>query len=424
MSDCTAPDMSPPRSQTTPSLGWMLGLLFICGLPDAMVVPVLKQLMVDRYGVSVGAAHLFMAVNLIGAGAAALVIGRLRVFANTGRAIRLAAFANAVLLGLLALPSGVEVTFFLRTLEGAADIIVYALLFDLISRTGPAGSRGSRMGLAAMVMMLGIATGMGLGGVVGADRPVNTLWAGALACLSASVVSLFVLPAGTGRPWMKLRTQQELEAKPEVRALAPSLLMMFSDRAVASLFVATLPLYLTSVVGLSPAVAGGLIGTSMLVLAVATWPMGRLVDRLGALRIRTACSLVYATLVAAFSFAFEGRLAVGLAVIVFVGLAGAGLFASSLILVTRQGGRAGAMAAYYAAGNAGFLVGPLLAGWVITSIGGPHPPAIAYHTVFWGFAALHLALGGVAVAAMARLGQALPAMEPESETQQAYRKAA
>jgi hypothetical protein len=49
-------------------------LLGIAAIPDAMVVPVLHDLTVERFGVSEGAAHAFMAVNFIGA---LLVVGLL-----------------------------------------------------------------------------------------------------------------------------------------------------------------------------------------------------------------------------------------------------------------------------------------------------------------------------------------------------------
>ena len=42
-------------------------LLGLAAVPDAMVMPVLHDLSVDRFGVSEGAAHGFMAVNIIGA---------------------------------------------------------------------------------------------------------------------------------------------------------------------------------------------------------------------------------------------------------------------------------------------------------------------------------------------------------------------
>ena len=55
-------------------------LLAIVSLPDAMVVPVLKGLLVDRYGVSVGAAHWFLGVSGEFVGA-----GRARVWEATSR---------------------------------------------------------------------------------------------------------------------------------------------------------------------------------------------------------------------------------------------------------------------------------------------------------------------------------------------------
>ena len=54
------------RRQRVLRIGAMV-LLFLSALPDAMVVPVLHQLMVERYGVSAAAAHAFMCVNLLGA---------------------------------------------------------------------------------------------------------------------------------------------------------------------------------------------------------------------------------------------------------------------------------------------------------------------------------------------------------------------
>ena len=42
-------------------------LIFLSALPDALVVPVLKDLFADRYGVSTAQAQLFLAVNLLGA---------------------------------------------------------------------------------------------------------------------------------------------------------------------------------------------------------------------------------------------------------------------------------------------------------------------------------------------------------------------
>ena len=45
----------------------VLLLILLSALPDAMLVPVLRDLLVERYGASAEAAQAFLAVNLLGA---------------------------------------------------------------------------------------------------------------------------------------------------------------------------------------------------------------------------------------------------------------------------------------------------------------------------------------------------------------------
>ena len=45
----------------------VLLLILLSALPDAMLVPVLRDLLVERYGASAQAAQAFLAVNLLGA---------------------------------------------------------------------------------------------------------------------------------------------------------------------------------------------------------------------------------------------------------------------------------------------------------------------------------------------------------------------
>ena len=52
-------------------------LLGVAAIPDAMIVPVLHDLTVERFGVSQGSAHLLMVVNLLGA---LVAIGLLAMF--------------------------------------------------------------------------------------------------------------------------------------------------------------------------------------------------------------------------------------------------------------------------------------------------------------------------------------------------------
>ncbi len=373
------------------------GLLFLSALPDAMVVPVLRQLLVERYGVSVGAAHAFMSVNLIGALAGIGLAGFIRRRCDLVNTITIAALANAALLAMIAVPIGFVPTLVLRCVEGAADLTVYAVLFAFIAQAGSPATRGRRMGGAATAMMLGIATGIGLGGIIGAQTAVLCLWAGALACvIVAAAAGLTLRPnRAQGNELSSRRTTAErgVDSRPIWRPLA----MMFSDRFVAALLVTTVPLYFASVTDMSPAAIGGLVGLAMLMTALGTWPAGRLADRVGSLRLRLIAGCIYAPGVALIPLAVSGNLAITIIDFVLIGLAGAALFASSLAAVCDSGRGTAGMGAYLAAGNAGFLVGPLAAGAALSLMGGTEPGASVYLFVFGGFALIHGAVTALTV---------------------------
>ncbi|MEE8155033.1 MAG: MFS transporter [Phycisphaerales bacterium] len=365
------------------------GLLFLSALPDAMVVPVLRELLVERYGVSVGAAHAFMSVNLVGALAGIGLVVFIRRRCNLVNSIVIAALANASLLAMMAVPIGFVPTLVLRCIEGAADLTVYAVLFAFIAQAGSPSTRGRRMGAAATAMMLGIASGLGVGGIIGGQTAVLCLWAGALACvIVAAAAGLTLRPNrghGTGLSSRYTTAEGGVDSRPIWRPLA----MMFSDRFVAALLATTVPLYLASVTDFSPAAIGGLVGLAMLMTALGTWPAGRLADRVGSLRLRLIAGCIYAPGVALIPLAISSNLAITIIDFVLIGLAGAALFASSLVAVCDSGRGAVGMGAYHAAGNAGFLMGPLAAGAALSLLGGSEPGASVYLFVFGAFALIH-----------------------------------
>ena len=99
-------------------------LLVLTALPDAMVVPILEELLVVRYGVDPGLSHAFISINLIG-GLCALPL--LRIAMRRGRpilAVAFAAIADAALLAAMWLPIGFGPTILLRAVEGAEGLQV------------------------------------------------------------------------------------------------------------------------------------------------------------------------------------------------------------------------------------------------------------------------------------------------------------
>jgi len=376
-------------------LGLPLALLFISALPDAMVVPVLHDLMVQRHDVSPAAAHAFMCVNLVGALAIVGAIGRIRRSCGDGAVIVGAATINALLLAVMALPIGFTATLLVRFAEGAADLLVYGFLFDSIARAGRPQTKGRRMGAAATSLMLGIACGIGIGGALGMVDSVLSLWAGALACLLVAAAA-----RGLSRRASRPAAPEAIAARPDACTLGPlwpALVMMFTDRAVVGVLVSTVPLYLVAHARLGSGPIGAVIGLSMLMTALGAWPAGMLADRFGAVRLRLAAGIVFALAFAGIvPTASLGAAPLGLVLIAF-GAAGAALFAGSLSVVVRAGRGPSGMAAYHAAGNLGFLVGPTTAGLVLRFTDGLVAESGACAAIIAGFALLHLAGTAVAI---------------------------
>lgn len=378
------------RSQRTLRIGAM-ALLFLSALPDAMVVPVLHQLMVERYEVSTAAAHAFMCVNLLGALTIVGFINRVLRRGRTERTIAIAAGLNALLLALMALPIGFFATLAVRYLEGMVDMIVYALLFSLIANAGTSRTKGRRMGAAATALMLGIAIGIGLGGFAGTINPTLSLWFGAVACVIVIPLALVFL-RGSSDTTINAESASPSEKTSPRGPLWPALIMMFSDRAVAGVLVSTVPLYFATMARFDSATTGGLIGISMLMTALGAWPAGRLADRIGYMRVRLFAGLMYAIGFASMAtFSLISPVATTIIMIAF-GLAGAALFASSLLVVCQSGRGPAGMAAYHTAGNLGFLVGPLVAGVTLKLFEGGGPGIGVYVAILGGFALMH-ALG-------------------------------
>ena len=171
-------------------------LLVLTALPDAMVVPILEEILVERYGVGPGIAHAFLAVNLIGGLCAIPILGWT---AKRGRpiiAVVVAAAVDAALLAAMWLPIGFGPTIVLRAMEGVADVIVFAVIFDLVGRAGGRGATGLRYGLAAALLSLALGGGAILGGQVaswekatsGVEASVFLIGGGA--CLLAAILAV------------------------------------------------------------------------------------------------------------------------------------------------------------------------------------------------------------------------------------------
>ncbi|MCA9292068.1 MAG: hypothetical protein KDA25_13130, partial [Phycisphaerales bacterium] len=270
----TAPPVARAVARPRGAMIVAMTMLFVSTLPDAMVVPMLRELLVQRYHISAASAHWFMAVNLLGALLALPLLAWLRRILSPARMLGWAAAADGLLLLSMAGDVGFGATLALRLVEGAADLILLALIFDLVGKAGAAHDRGRRFGIAGTVLLLSLAGGIILGASVGRDDALRVFFISAAGC---GVVVIMVtvwrrLVDGLVRSCPAAELVSSALA-PARRRLWPSMAMLFGDRAIAGLMVSTVPLFM----------AGDqrrLLAIPLAMMALLSWPMGRLGDRI------------------------------------------------------------------------------------------------------------------------------------------------
>ena len=404
----------------------LLGLLLVLSaMPDTMAAPVLKELLVDRYGASLREAQTFMAVNLLGAAAAIPLLVRARRRWSPVTLLVVASLADGVLLGALAAPVGLHASLAIRVAEGVTDVLVFASLFDLVRRA--AGTHAAwGLGIASTPLLLGLGAGAVAGGIA-AQRiaPDGAAGAGAdvaLAVFGVSALASVLVAVGAlvYRRWIAGLAAVEPEDAPGAatgaahaagvragtfddrpRPLAWTCVMAFFDRATGGLITTTLPGVLATFLGYSAGQRGWLIGLPLILMAVCTGPAGALCDRLGSLRVRLVAGAGYAVAFGLLPLAASSQPALG-ALMVAVGILAGTMFASSLALAAETGRGTVALGAFRAAGDLGFFAGTALSIAAVAALGGDGDATYAdYAWMIAAFAAAHGA-STLAIALLAR----------------------
>lgn len=371
----------------------MLFLILLSALPDAMVVPVLRDLMVERYGASAGEAQAFLAVNLLGAGLAIPLVRRLRRRWPAWSVAAAGAMADGWLLAMMWLPVGFGATLVIRCAEGIADVATFAALFQML---GPAGGThvGRRMGAGATVLIGGLGAGAVLGGVAAkasAQGPAIIFGLGAGSCMLTAllVVALARRFESTDRGAHETASDGHAARGP----VWPMLLMAASDRATGAALTAVFASFLARNMGYDPAERGRLVGLPLLLMAIGAAPAGWLADRLGPLRTRTVSALVYAACFGVVGWSGSSTLMLS-GVLLVLGLAAAPLLPSSLSMTVRCDRGTAGLAAFRAAGDGGYFAGIVSVVAVGTWMDGDRLPTQQW--LMAGFAAVHAAVTVVA----------------------------
>jgi len=346
------------------TLGALLVLTVLTMLPVTGVVPILKRLIQDHYGVGDLATSLFMSINMVGALVAAPLLGRLADRHGRPRDLLVAcALADAALWVALSLQPSFAVLMALRLLEGAAHIGALTMLMAVMSHASAGPGRRPRMAAMGGAIIFGVALGAPLGGALGRAALLLPLQLGAAVMVGVALAALLALPGRVGEgtppaPAPARRRWPRLKVPPPLRL---PYLFSFIDRLTVGIFIVGFALY-SAGLGHGSLRTGLLIGAFMLTFTALSYPAGRVADRVGLWPLVLLGSAGYAVAYGAVAWGRGGLL---WALMVLCGAMSAAMFGPNLMLVVRGSdpeSRAAAMAGFNAAGSLGFLLGPLTAG--------------------------------------------------------------
>ena len=213
-----------------------------------------------------------------------------------------------------------------------------------------------------------------LGGAIGASSMELLCGAGAvLLVLCAALAWRFLGDHIPGRARSFADALLVLRRQP---ALAIPYGFTFIDRFTVGFFAVTFPLYAASTFGLDAAESGRLLAGYLLPFSLLTMPVGRLVDRIGGLRLMVGASVLYG---GAVTFIASVPLSSILPLMILCGVLASVMYAPSLWLVAAYAPgemRTSAMGGFNAAGSIGFALGPIV-GAVISDVYGYQEAFIA-----------------------------------------------
>jgi len=369
-----------PTSKMRLALMGLLALSIM--MPVTLPVPILRELVGERFAVSELLTSLFMSINMIGAAIAAPFAGALADRLGRRRPLVIGAlWVDAVCFVAMTLDMPFAVFLGIRLVEGCAHIFALSLLLSIAASLGGSHGRGLTMGITGAGMMFGVALGAPIGGLLGRIDPLRPLVAGAIVLVAASAVAAASLVEprstdarpGVGAIWRTVR---------EHRAIIAPLIFAFADRFTVGFYTTTFSLFASGLHGADPPRVGLWISAFMLPFALLSFPFGVLSDRFSKTALLCGGSVIYGVLTASLGFWPTDWIGPGMALI---GMTAAIMFVPSMLMtadLAPEEIRSTALGAFNTAGSLGFILGPLTGGLVSEAVRASHGPAAGYQAAF------------------------------------------
>jgi len=361
-----------------------LGVLAVLVLlPVTLPVPVLRELVQHRFGVSELATSAFMSVNMVGAFLAAPLVGALADRLGRRRLLLIGALVLDAAC-FIALTASVPFAVFMaiRFVEGCAHISALSLLMGIASSARPEHERSLALGVVGSGLLLGVALGAPLGGRLGAIDALLPLEVGAAIVLGAGALAALVVRetgrAGERRPGFA-EIARLVRAHPLV---ALPLSFSFIDRFTVGFFTSTFVFLVRNEHEFAPARVGLLIASFMLPFALLSFPFGLAAQRTSRVAFLIGGSVIYGVLVASLGFWPAHVFAWAMPL---TGISAAVMFMPSMLMTTEttpERIRTTSLGAFNAAGSLGFIAGPLVGGAVSAAVSVEHGALAGYQAAF------------------------------------------
>lgn len=326
--------------------------------------------------------HAFMSLNMLGAILTTPWIARVVSAGSAQRSARwLMALAglDAILLVVVSLALPTPLVLVLRTFEGAAHLGAATLLLARAAAYKPLVGAGRAMGLAGGAVMLAIAFGSGLGGLLVAESPRLPFVVGASLSLVVALSAPFLYSSS-------LPPERHEAARPlslrDANVFGP-LSAAFVERFTVGLIIVTFALFATRSHGLSDRSVGLLYSMLMLPFALLMYPASRLGDRLPRAALLGLGTLLYGAAIASLAVVPKFLLPVSM---IAAGVASSFMYGTVLcyaatLVPSESRGRM--MALVNTAGALGMLLGPMCGGILVALGRNEADPMSAYRNVFF-----------------------------------------
>ena len=371
-------------AQATYHTGVLAAGILLTMLPVTMIVPVLKELVSVRFQVDTFWAHAFMSTSLFGAILFAPFAGKLiDRYPNRRWIFVLSLLGNGLCFMAMALADSFVSLMVARFLEGAMHITALSCWLASGADSAKPGKSGRTMGALGGMIMLGITIGVPLGGFIAGDNAIRVLWYAAGISLATGLFAFFSLPDSVPVKPLIRTPQKLLQLLRENPLLLIPYTYSFIDRMCIGVVVSTLGLYMTDILGMSPAQRGMTLSYFLIPFSLLSYPVGKWSDRIGKIGMLAFGSLAFGILFMFYGYFSDIWFTVAM---VASGIVSAFMFVPTLALckdIAKSAHHGAVFAGYNIAGSLGFVVGPLFGGTLFFWFSKNLTAIEAYRHTFW-----------------------------------------